>query len=304
MKISGFTFCKDAESLYYPIVESIKSILPIVDEYVVALGVSTDDTKNLIQTINSPKLKIIHTKWDLGLYKNGTVHAQQTDFAKSKCEGEWLIYLQADEVIHENDHQKIIDACAAHLNNPEIEGFLFDFKHFWGDYDHYQEGHSWYDKEIRIIRNRPDIHSWQSAQSFRSIPNFDGVSYRKKEGSRKLNVAELGATVYHYGWVRPPEIMAKKVNKIYEIHTGTKQRMDYAFGWGNLQKLSVYRESHPSVMKNRITAMNWTVNQGNEPEFMRHNRLSSKLLSYVEKNLFGGQKLFGHHNYKIIMQSK
>ena len=55
---------RNAVKFDYPIVESIKSILPIVDEYMVAVGNSDDGTLELIRSINSPKIKIIETIWD------------------------------------------------------------------------------------------------------------------------------------------------------------------------------------------------------------------------------------------------
>ena len=103
MRISGFTFCKNADKLYYPIKQSIQSILPIVDEFIVNIGDCDDDDKTveLIESINSPKIKIIFSEWNLEKYPNGTENAHQTDIAKNACSGDWLFYLQADEVVHE-----------------------------------------------------------------------------------------------------------------------------------------------------------------------------------------------------------
>ena len=49
MKISGFTMGKNVQKLYYPIKQSIMSILPIVDEFVVALGDSDEDDETSIK---------------------------------------------------------------------------------------------------------------------------------------------------------------------------------------------------------------------------------------------------------------
>ena len=46
---------------------------------------------------------------------------------------------------------------------------------------------------VRIVRRDPEIHSWWTAQGFRRIPNFDGVSYRTREGTFKLKVAAVDA---------------------------------------------------------------------------------------------------------------
>ncbi|MCF8324485.1 MAG: glycosyltransferase family 2 protein, partial [Leadbetterella sp.] len=189
MKISGFTFLRNAHKLYYPIAESINSILEIVDEFVVALGKGdeNDNSLEILQAINSPKIKIIYTEWDLEKYPGGTEYAHQTDLAKWACSGDWLFYLQGDEVVHEDDLKVIKDACIKYNSDQKIEGLVFNYLHFWGDYEHYFSDHCWYKKEIRIIRNLPEIHAWKDAQSFRFIPDFDGNDYHRKRNTRKLN---------------------------------------------------------------------------------------------------------------------
>lgn len=64
MKIAGFTFIRNAVKNDYAILEAINSILPICDEFIVAVGQSEDETLSLIQSIQSPKIKIIETIWD------------------------------------------------------------------------------------------------------------------------------------------------------------------------------------------------------------------------------------------------
>src|SRR5436190_21159058 len=154
MTISGFTFIRNGSKLFYPFAESIRSILPLVDEFVIALGEgdADDRTLQIIESIASPKIRILHTQWDLATYPNGTEYAHQTDLAKAECKGDWLFYLQSDEVIHENDLPAIQLACEKHLNDKRVEGFLFHYYHFWGDYDHYLPYHGWYEREIRIVR--------------------------------------------------------------------------------------------------------------------------------------------------------
>ena len=167
MKISGFSFLRNAAKLHYPIIESIRSALPVVDEFVIALGDSDpdDDTREKIEAL---------------------VYAQQTDVAKSHCTGDWLLYLQGDEVLHENDAAKIRIACERWNDHPTVEAMLFDYLHFWGDYDHVFDSQRWYKQEMRVIRNIPEIHSMNDAQSFRRVANFDGRSYHDKTGTKKL----------------------------------------------------------------------------------------------------------------------
>lgn len=302
---------KNADKLYYPIQESIRSALPIVDEYVVALGDSDvgDETEDLIAAINSPKIKVIRTTWDIDQYPNGTENAHQTDIAKEACSGDWLLYLQADEVLHEHDHASILRACERHLDDTAIEGLLFDYHHFWGDYGHTMVAHGWYQQEIRIIRNNSDIHSWESAQSFRRIPDFDGRDYRQQDGTHKLTVARAEAHIYHYGWVRPPRLMQRKRKALDTIHKG-KQRVadmysgqDAIFDYGPLSLARVYDGSHPEVMQHRISQHDWAHllrekgPMASNRHLFKHERLKYRVITWIEQHLCGGRQLGAFRNY-------
>ena len=102
MKISGFTMVRNATKYYFPVRESIESILPIVDEFIVALGKgdSGDTTREAIESIGSPKIRIIDRVWREEDFAESRIFAIETNFALSQCTGDWCFYLQADEVIH------------------------------------------------------------------------------------------------------------------------------------------------------------------------------------------------------------
>ncbi|MGM0508322.1 MAG: hypothetical protein ACQERZ_04075 [Fusobacteriota bacterium] len=314
MKISGFSMIKNATKLYYPIKQAIMSILPIVDEFVVAVGDCDEDdkTRDLIESIGSDKIKIIDTVWDLEKYPRGMENAHQTDIAKKACSGDWLFYLQADEVIHEKYHDEIVEKCKEYVDDKEVEGFLFKYKHFWGDYDHYHISHKWYPKEIRIIRNDLEIHSWESAQSFRRIPDFEGLNYRQQEGTYKLNVIELDAYVYHYGWVRPPRYMQSKKQALDTVHKGSKKveemykKAPKEFDYGPLNKLAVFEDTHPKVMKSWIDKFDWKdkLQYTGKPNPYRkkhkHEMLKYRVLTFIEQTFLNGDHIGGFRNYKLL----
>lgn len=314
MKISGFTFLRNASQLYYPITESIRSILPIVDEFVIALGAGSNDdqTEEQIRSIGSDKIRIIPSTWDLEKYPNGSVYAQQTDLAKSHCKGDWLFYLQGDEVIHEDDHDKIIEACSSNLGDAEVEGLLFDYLHFWGDYKSYFQDHCWYPKEIRIVRNRPEIHSYGDAQSFRHIKDFDQKNYFQKSDTRKLRVRSISARVFHYGWVRPPHLMLKKKQTFDQHYKGDAyvneeyKKYDEIFDYGRLDRCLRFKGSHPSVMKDKISSHDWSNvlrYSGpiaiNRPIF-KHERLKYRIIMWLERNLLNNRLIGGFKNYELL----
>ncbi len=311
MKISGFTFLRNTSKLYYPIEESILSILDLVDEFVIALGKGDDDDDSFhrLKAIGSDKIKIIHTEWDIDKFPNGMEHAHQTDIAKQACSGDWLFYLQGDEVIHEKDISIIKKACEQYLDYPQVEGFLFEYLHFYGDYKHYFRDHCWYPYEIRIVRNDPEIHSFESAQSFRRIPNFDGVSYRSKEGSSKLKVVPLKATVFHYGWVRPPRLMRKKRMYFSTTHRGKLvaqaeyKKYEEVYDYGRIDFCLKFEGTHPKLMKSKIRELDWQDSlRFSGPTVIgrpkaKHERFKYRLIIWIERVFFGGKVLGGHQNY-------
>jgi len=312
MKISGFSFVRNGVKLYYPVVESIKSILPICDEFVVAIGQGDPDdtTRQMISEIGDPKVKIIDTVWEEKYFKKGIINSIQTDIAKENCSGDWLFYLQADEVVHERDLPKIKKRCEMLLPDREVEGFLFRYKHFWGDYEHYHTGHGWYPHEIRIIRNVPEIHSYQSAQSFRYFSYYDNP--RQPEGTRKLNVAEVDAEIFHYGWVRPPHLMQSKSKALNTVHWGKNRAEEYyrkapsEFDYGPLNWLPLYSDTHPAVMQERITRLDWQdkLQYSGKPNPYRqphkHEKFKIRLLSWIEKTFNKGKQIGGFNNYNLL----
>ena len=311
MKISGFSFIRNATKLYYPVKQSIMSTLDLVDEFIIAVGAGDpdDDTRKEIESIGSDKIKIIDTVWNLDEYPGGTEYAHQTDIAREQCVGDWLLYLQSDEVLHENALDEIRLSCEKYLDDKRVEGFLFRYYHFWGDYEHYHRSHAWYPAEIRIIRNDLEIHSWNDAQSFRRMPGFDTKDYKRKEGTSKLKVVELHARIFHYGWVRPPDFMQSKRKEFARAYRGnesaekehknTKQYFDY----GPLSKLKEFGETHPAVMKVWIDKFNWqdklqyTGSISNDRRLYKHEKFKYRFLSFIENYFLGGKTIGGFRNY-------
>jgi glycosyltransferase involved in cell wall biosynthesis len=290
MKVCGFTFVRNAIKYDYPVVASLQSILPLCDEIIVAVGNSDDRTRELVNSIAPNKIRIIDTIWDETLREGGKVLAVETNkaFHAVPTDADWCFYIQADEVVHENDVEAIKNAMLKYVDDKRVDGLLFNWLHFYGSYNFVGNALSWYDKEIRIIRNDRNIYSYRDAQGFR------------KGDNEKLNVKQIEATIYHYGWVKHPKDMQRKQTKFHSLWhdnawiervMGNKDEYDYQ---GNIDTLLPFRGTHPSVMQERIRKMNWTFNYD-----LSQNKLSLKR----KLKLFAKEKLgmdFSYRNYKLI----
>ncbi len=289
MIVSGFTFVRNAIKYDYPVVESIRSILPLCDEFIVAVGNSEDDTRNLVLSIGDPKIRIIDTVWDDSLREGGKVLAIETNkaFDAVSPESTWAFYLQADEVVHEKYLAAIRAAMETWESEPKVEGLVFNYTHFWGSYQYIGDSRRWYRHEVRIIRNDKLIRSYLDAQGFR-------------KGGRKLAVAPVDAFIYHYGWVKPPQAQQAKqqtfnrywhTDKWIEKTISKSETYDYS---GN-DFLSRFTGVHPKVIRERVHNQDWEFTPA--PTANSHS-LKDSILHYIEKKT--GWRVGEYRNYRLL----
>lgn len=289
MKVSGVTFIRNAVKFDYPVVESIQSLLPLVDELVVVLGKSEDETEALITGIQSDKIRIIDSVWDDSVREGGRVLALETNkgLREVSKDTDWIIYLQADEVLHEKDYDQIQKEMELNLSNNRVEGLLFEYFHFYGHYQYIGDSRRWYPFEVRIVRNLPGLSSYKDAQGFRL-------------NHKKLKVRKIDAAVYHYGWVKNPAFQQEKQKHFNLLwHSGEEvQKMVQdadEYDYSNIDSLGLFRGTHPQVMHNRIKKANWDFNF--DP---RKRKLKWKdfVLMKLEKIL--KRNLFRYQNYELL----
>jgi hypothetical protein len=252
MRVSGFTFIRNAVIYDYPVVEAIRSILPVCDDFIVAVGNSDDSTLELISRIDPVKIRIVETRWDDSLRQGGRVLALETDkaYRAIAADTDWAFYIQGDEVIHEKYLENIRSAMEKWKDHPEVDGLLFDFLHFYGSYQYIGTSSKWYRNEIRVIRKSDSIWSYRDAQGFRKGEN------------RKLRVKPADACVYHYGWVKEPAAMQRKqetFHKLWHSDDWVEKNVVKAseFDYAGIDAIELFRGTHPSVMLDRIGKKNW-----------------------------------------------
>jgi hypothetical protein len=295
MRVSGFTFIRNATKFDYPVVEAIKSILPLCDDFIVAVGNSDDNTLDLIKNIDKEKIKIIETVWDDSpkMKKGGKVFASETDkaFMAISMKSDWAFYIQGDECVHEKYLDTIYAAMEKWKDNKEVDGLLFNYLHFYGSYDYVGISPKWYNHEIRVIKNNKAIYSFRDAQGFR------------KSVDEKLNVKPVDAYIYHYGWVKEPAIMMKKainansfyleknfIKSVKSKNTNGSTEFDYS----SIDSLSLFTGTHPKVMEDRIRRKNWSFEHD-----ISFNRLSLKYRGKIFIKKYLGINTY-YENYRII----
>jgi len=289
MKVTGFSFVRNAIKFDYPIVEAITSILPLCDEFVVAVGNSEDATLELIRSIDSPKIKVIETVWDDSLREGGRVLALETDkaFAAIATDTDWAFYIQGDEVVHEKYHPAILEAMKKWKDDSRVEGLLFNYLHFYGSYDFVGDSRRWYRREIRVLKYNKNIRSFRDAQGFRL-------------GNRIIRVKAVDACVYHYGWVKPPELQQAKqqhFHKMWHDDEWMKKNIPQTtqFDYSNIDSLAHFTGTHPAVMQECVDKQNWRFDF--DPTKKRFS-LKVRILFWIEKKT--GWKIGEYKNFRKV----
>jgi hypothetical protein len=290
MRITGFSFIRNAVKLDYPVTEAVKSILPVCDDFIMAVGKSDDTTTELIRGIDPEKVRIIETVWDDSpeMKKGGKVFASETDkaFRAIPEDSDWAFYIQGDEVLHEEYLDLVYSAMEKWKDDDRVDGLLFNYLHFYGSYDYIGNSPRWYNNEIRIVKNRKSIYSYRDAQGFR------------KDDNQKLRVKPVDAWIYHYGWVKEPSVMTRKLANASSFYDGLKWLKEAGaageYDYSSVDSLKLFSGKHPEVMHDRIQKKNWTFDYD-----ISFNRLSFRYKAKIFIKDYLGINSF-YRNYRLI----
>ncbi len=299
--ISGFTMIRNGVKFDYPFIESWESLLPVVDELVIAVGRGDDDTWEVAQRFarerGQGKVVLFETDWNLNdpiRKKSGIVLSEQTNIALSRCRHDWCIYLQADEVLHEADYADLRAAINAAAVRPDVHGLLFDYVHFYGSYDVVQQTRSAYRREVRAVKKSSGIQSVGDAQSF-----------RLSQGEKPV-VLKANARIFHYGWVRTPEAMREKTFFMDQLYHGdptaeqSAQRIPHSgenYRYKKFWGLRPYSGSHPQSMRSRIRAKGWHWDLAKSPLIFKVSDVKKIILDSIER-IFR-IRLFEYRSYRL-----
>ena len=293
MKISGFSYVRNGFDYGVPFLEAYQSILPVCDEFIVAVGNSTDGTREAIANLHSDKIKIIDTVWDMSLKQGGKIFAQQTNIALDAITGDWAFHIQADEVIHENDIFKIKKAVEDNNSNKMVEGFILPFIHFWGGYDHIRTSRRVHKNEVRLFRNGLQVRSYRDSLGFRKYRDFTAYESGTEKGE-KLRVKKIDAPIYHYTEVRGPKAKSKKASTIgaFYVQPPLEEVVMETFGYDRLEK---FPGTHPKLMQEKVKSQDWVYTFDPKKAVWR---TKDRIMQPIEDIL--GFKIGEYKNYKLI----
>ena len=286
--LSAFSIVRNAVKLDFPIVPAIRSVLDVCDEVVVNVGKSDDDTRDLVTSIGDPRIRILDTVWDFT--KKNEMLGMETLRAMQACRGTWGIYIQADEVLHEDGARILRDKVREWDGDERVEGLLVNYLHFYGGLDIVARNRRWYRREVRCVRLGRDIRPYQGAQGFRVGPDY-----------RKIRARPTDAVMFHYGWARPARAIREKYEASKVIYPWSRERSEREQKRGYLEWLPLLRKftgAHPRVAREWVEARAHDPERVIGPRFFKPEHLRFYLSDWIER--LTGARVFEFRNYTLV----
>jgi hypothetical protein len=284
--LSGFTLVRNAIKLDFPIVPAIRSILDVCDEVVVNVGKSDDATRDLVTAIGDPRIRIVDAEWDMS--QRNRVLRVETLRAMEACRGSWGIYIQADEVLHEDGARLLRDRVAEWDRDDRVEGLLVRYLHFYGGFELIATNRRWYRREVRCVRLDRDIRPHRDAQGFRVGPDL-----------RRIRARLTDAVMFHYGWARPARAIGEKRRTdlaLYPWRRVDGEANDRPLEW--IPLLRRFAGPHPAA------AAQWMAERSTDParvigpRRLRPAHVRLYLSDAIER--VTGARLFEYRNYDVV----
>jgi glycosyltransferase involved in cell wall biosynthesis len=282
MRVVGATIVRDALRLEYPIIEAIKSVLPLVDEMVVNVGRSDDGTfELLVSAFAQQNVVVLDRDWDLS--EGGAVLAQETNIAMRQSEADWVVYIQADEVLHEDGIPALQNGMSEYLNDERVEGLLVDFVHHYGLPEIVATSRTWYRREVRIVKTNSGAASYHEAQGFRTPRG-------------RIRAAKCGARYHHYGWVRSAATLEAKSEADFRIYGRKKPKSVQGLPWE--YALKEFLGSHPEAVRGWLEMLEGRF-PGIESRSWNWHQLRMLVSDVVERST--GKRIFEYRNYDEVV---
>lgn len=195
--------------------ESLLSCLPFADHIFISDGFSDDGTYDYLIKFKNKYEDLVPITLTQDKWEDTSFHGEEIANVSNKIisgvTGDWIYYLQADEVIHEDSVEHIKHIATLDRFN----SVSFPFYHFIRGWEPSEEG---YTESIRMIRNGRNSYLMGDAW------NFEG------EINPICPAGHSPQPIFHFAWVFPKQNDVKQIEhgKLYKNHTEYQEKMQDA----------------------------------------------------------------------------
>lgn len=242
----------------YPFDAALASALAVCDEAVVIVGQSEDATRDWVYALQNE-------------HGRDRVHVQETIFqfdlgwqerwwneAQALTRAEWLWFIDADELVHEDHHDRVRQALASEADLINVR-----FVHLYAT-DHWQVAQGFLTNNTRLGRRSVDFRMVNLATNGRKA---SACAMRATLAGEEINahtydgpeIVRLAVPILHYGWARFAQALAISQTKHHAWYANGNGLQDghvpevppYRFdlaGMHGAGRLAPYSDTHPALL--------------------------------------------------------
>lgn len=250
--LAGILFIRNADALDYCWRQAAESLLAVCNELVISDCESTDGSRQAMDELakRDNRVKIVDYKWPEGGAKGHFCSAWR-NAARLHANSEWIMWLDADEVIHEDGYAELRDRV------DRRQTLICPRFNFWKDAQHLIPhgcglGH-------QVIRVGPQCE-WTAD---------DGPDPQGRDRWLIENAQHCGVKILHYGFLRKREAFFNKAREMSRIYMGNEDERLMAAekdggNWMMHPRMSEWKDrlitfngSHPKIIHQWLTERGW-----------------------------------------------
>jgi len=249
--ISGYTTTLNCIRQDYPFAESITSMLGFCDQVVVVDGGSDDGTWETLESLASKDERVVIHKQtrDMSDSRFAVFDGLQKALARALCGGEFCWQQDSDEIVHENDYEKVRNLVGQISKNMDL--IALPVTEFWGSNDKVRiDVNPW---KWRLSRNRPHIthgipaslRKFDSDGKLYSLPGTDGCDYIRSDSFEPIPFANFYTEEAHSARVAALSGDKDALNQYSMWINSVRDALPcvYHYSWFNLErKIKTYRD--------------------------------------------------------------
>jgi hypothetical protein len=234
INLTGLTLIKNGNKLKYPWKECITSMASYCSQVLVATSPGDDDTLTDLRKIceEYPWVKFVLVDWPDKNTGDGSVLAKVVNELIPFVENDWIIYLQADEFIHEAN----TDIIKNHIRYCQYQDRAITQIELFRTY-------FWKNLQTRDTSN--ELYLGRVFRKGSHTVGGDGMFLIRKYGQ----ILRTNIPIYHYSRIGTEEDVTRRIRNLDSLFHD-KDHIDSleSFKYTSTSNLVSYTGSHPKII--------------------------------------------------------
>lgn len=223
--LTGITLVRQANRLGYPWKQCVKALTDLCDQVIINVDIHSDDGMlDDLKKLTSKNHQFYLSVWDMKNTGDGRMLANEANKTLPEVTSDWVIYLQADEMIHQQDmHSLRLYLDTLPSNTTQVELLR---TYFW--------------KDLNSRAPQYEIYLGRIFRKGTHTVGGDGMYLNRLKGE----IIRSPYWIYHYSRMGPEEKVAARVKNLDQLFHDDVS-VTKTFSYNEEPVLIPYTGTHP-----------------------------------------------------------